>query len=121
MTKKILTWLTMFLIGGVIGFLILTIMNPAFENLGPGEMLSRIIEERDLAISKAVAAGDYGCCINPPCTMCFMEANQWNNHQAGTCACDQFIARGEKPCPQCQSGLIRDTGSSCEFTSNKCE
>jgi len=77
----------------------------AFENLSPEEMHETIVAERDLAIQKAKEAGDYKCCIHPPCTMCYMEANQWNNHAAGTCACDNLIAQGKEPCPQCKRGL----------------
>jgi len=112
--------LLILLIGGLSGYLIFDTYNPDFEELSAEEMYQRISEERDHAISKAIASGNYGCCISPPCTMCYMEANQWNNGQAGTCACDEFIAQGKEPCPQCQRGLIEDTGSSCEFT-EKCE
>ena len=97
------------------------LMFPPFTSLSAEEMHARIISERELAISMAQERGEYGCCISPACTMCYMEANQWNNHKAGTCACDEAIARGEKPCPQCERGLIKDTGISCEITSEKCE
>lgn len=103
------------------GFLAVYSQYTGFKNLSPDEMYKRVIKERDYAISQAIARGDYRCCINPPCTMCYMEANQWNNFTAGTCACDDLIAQGKEPCPQCKSGLINDTGSSCEFTSEKCE
>lgn len=85
----------------------------SFKNLDPQEMYKRIIQERDYAIAQAVARGEYRCCINPPCTMCYMEANEWNNHRPGTCACDDFIEQGKEPCPQCQRGLCDAKGSSC--------
>lgn len=62
-----------------------------------------------LGINRAKAEGDYRCCIEPDCTMCYMEGNKWNNGEAGTCACDDLIAKGEKPCPQCEKAL----GSTC--------
>lgn len=93
----------------------------SFKNLSPDEMYKRIIKERDYAVSQAAARGDYRCCINPPCTMCYLEANEWNNQTPGTCACDDLIAQGQEPCPQCKKGLVKDTGYSCEFTGEKCE
>lgn len=119
--RKIISIISIFLLGGFISYLILGIQNPVFEKLSPSKMYERIIQERDYAINQAVARGDYRCCINPPCTMCYMEANQWNNFTAGTCACDDLIAQGKEPCPQCKKVVIKDTGSSCEFTSEKCD
>jgi len=45
-----------------------------------------------------------------------MEANKWNNFQAGTCACDDLIAQGKEPCPQCKTGLceVGESASSCD-------
>jgi hypothetical protein len=101
---KIKYFILLFL-GGIGGFYIFNSINPGFENLNTEEMHKRIIEERDIAIAKAVKRGDYRCCISPPCTMCYMEANKWNNFTAGTCACDDLEARGEEACPQCERGL----------------
>lgn len=95
------------------GFLAVYSQYTDFKNLSPGEMYKRVIKERDYAISQAIARGDYKCCINPPCTMCYMEANQWNNFTAGTCACDDLIAQGKEPCPQCKKGLCKGEGSTC--------
>lgn len=90
--------------------------NPPFESLSPAGMQKRVVAERDFGIQRAVAKGDYRCCIKPPCTMCYMEANPWNYFQAGTCACDDLIAKGEEPCPQCTEGLCEEKGEagSCE-------
>ena len=88
----------------------------AFSELSSEEMHSRLIEERDVAIEKAVEEGDYECCINPPCTMCYMEGNRWNNFKAGTCACDNLIAEGKEPCPQCKNGLCyKDQEGICKI------
>lgn len=97
------------LIGVGLGFLITSNQLPTFESLSVEEMHQRIVEERDLAIQKSIEDGDYRCCITPPCTMCFMEANQWNNYQLATCACDDLIAQGKEPCPQCVNGLCDKT------------
>lgn len=101
--------------GGFAGYFVFNIQNPNFKDLAPGEMYERIIEQRDYAISQAVMRGDFRCCINPPCTMCYMEGNQWNNFTPGTCACDDLIAQGEEPCPQCERGLCEDSSSNCDF------
>lgn len=103
---------------GGLGYLFFNYQNNDFEKLSSEEMLQKIIEERDVAITKAVKDGIYNCCINPPCTMCYMEANQWNNEKAGTCACDDLIAQGKEPCPQCKSGREGDSCSSCKFNNN---
>lgn len=87
------------------GFFLARWQNPPFTSLTLQEMPQRIIAERNFAIQKAIEAGTYQCCINPPCTMCYLEPNQWNNFTPGTCACDQLIAQEKEPCPQCQKGL----------------
>jgi hypothetical protein len=76
-----------------------------FEQLLPKEMHNRLISQRNYAIQQAKKRGDYKCCIEPPCTMCYMNANKWNNQTPGTCACDDLIAMGKKPCPECERGL----------------
>lgn len=73
--------------------------------LSPEEKLQTVVNLRDEGIKEAKARGDYRCCIEPACTMCYMEANMWNNFTPGTCACDDLIARGEEPCPQCKRDL----------------
>jgi len=89
--------------------------HPDFATLSSEEMQERIIAERDFAILKATEEGNYKCCINPACTMCYMEANKWNNFTAGTCACDDLIAAGEDPCPQCISGLCEGEEKACDI------
>lgn len=103
------------LIGGFVGYLAFSIQNPDFKKLNPVEMYQRIIQERNFAIIQAVARGDFRCCINPPCTMCYMEANQWNNYTPGTCACDDLITQGKEPCPQCERGLCEGKDSTCNL------
>jgi len=64
-----------------------------------------VISELNLAIKDAEEAGLYKCCIEPACTMCYLNGNKWNYGKAGTCYCDDFIAKGEEPCPQCKKGI----------------
>ncbi len=99
--KKLIILILILFLGGIGGFYVFNLINPGFDNLSSEEMREKIIKERDVAIAKAVEAGDYRCCIEPACTMCFMEANQWNNYTPGTCACDDLIAEGKEACPQC--------------------
>lgn len=108
MRRKVIVAAFLLLIGGLGGYLIFKTQVPAdFGTLKPEAKLQRIISQRDQAIQEAVRQGVYRCCIDPPCTMCYMEANQWNNYQAGTCACDDLITQGEEPCPQCKKGLCQ--------------
>ena len=115
MSRKIGILLLLLIICGV-AFFVLKREDSSFKSLDTKGMYQRIIEERNFAIQKAVESGDYRCCIDPPCSMCYMEANQWNNNEAGTCACDDLIAQGDEPCPQCKSGLCdTDENGTCEI------
>lgn len=119
MMEKVFAAVLLILIGGLIGYFVFQtqVTSLEFADLGPKEKYQRVVEERDLAIQEVVGEGVYECCIEPPCTMCYMEANQWNNFQAGTCACDELIAEGEEPCPQCKRGLCQtDEEGTCEAT-----
>lgn len=86
----------------------------SFEKLSPQEKHEKLMEQRDAAIREAKLRGDYRCCIEPPCTMCYMEANKWNNFTAGTCACDDLIALGEEACPQCKDGFCSSSSPEAE-------
>ena len=102
-TLLITSLVFMGMIGGILG---VKIWQPNREQLG---------EARDKAIEKAIEKGDYRCCIEPACTMCFWEANEWNTFTAGTCACDDLLAEGKDVCPQCQkAGCDKDSDGSCK-------
>ncbi len=117
MRGKPLIFVNLFLIiVGLVGLLIFKQFNHTFKNLNSKILHQNIIEQRDYGIQLAVENGDYQCCITPPCTMCYMEGNQWNNQTAGTCACDQLIAQGKEACPQCQNGNCGlETEGTCNF------
>jgi hypothetical protein len=76
-----------------------------FGSLNARDKLQTVLALRDQGIKDARENGDYRCCIEPARTMCYTGANKWNYFTAGTCACDDFIAKGEEACPQCQRGL----------------
>ncbi len=106
--KKIIIAILLLFMGGFASFLFFRYQKtPNFNELSSNEKWQRIIQERDEAIAEVVREGVYKCCIEPPCTMCYMEANQWNHYQAGTCACDDLIVQGKEPCPQCERGLCQ--------------
>jgi len=64
----------------------------------------RVIENLYNAIESAEQKGVYGCCIDPPCTMCYL--GHWK-FEKGTCVCDEAIAEGRfnDVCPECKSGI----------------
>lgn len=64
---------------------------------------TRILNELSLAIEEAKSQGNYNCCINPPCTMCYLGNWIWKD---GICRCDEMVKNGEfdKVCPQCKEG-----------------
>jgi hypothetical protein len=64
---------------------------------------AKTLSELDLAIQDAVAEEKYHCCIDPPCTMCYLGHWIWEN---GSCYCDDMIAQGklDQVCPECQKG-----------------
>jgi len=64
-------------------------------------------ERREKNISemeKLIGEADYKCCINPPCTMCYLGNWIWDD---GTCDCDGEIAKGnwDNVCPECKGGM----------------
>jgi len=117
-TLKILLSISVFLFGFGLGMSLKakqTGQTP-LERLSPKQRYDEIITKRDTAIRLAKESGKYKCCIEPPCTMCFMSANKWNNFTPGTCACDDVIARGKEPCPQCINGMCQSqTENSCKI------
>jgi len=121
MKNKILAGLLLLLMGTGVGFKLMQNKYPVFNNLSREEMLQHITEERSLAIRKAKNEGEYKCCIEPPCTMCFMEANKWNNFTPGTCACDDLIAEGKEPCPQCKRELCSTSAGESKKEKDSCE
>ncbi len=75
----------------------------------------RILKELSVAIYEAIDDGRYKCCIDPPCTMCYMGNWLWDD---GSCYCDDLIMNGEfdKVCPQCIKGIEEGKCSSTNKT-----
>ena len=128
MNKKIGKYSVFIAIGVLVGIgagVVMTLLTSPgnamdYHSMEPGELHSFVVEARDHGIHEAHERGDFRCCIDPPCTMCYMEANPWNYFEAGTCACDDLIAKGEEPCPQCADALKCDSKNEGEELSESC-
>ncbi len=86
---------------------------PPYSMFSVRGMHHQMIGYRDMGIKKSIAEGEYNCCVEPACTMCFMQGNQWNHGEAGTCACAELIAQGKEPCPQCHRALSKSEDQTC--------
>jgi len=107
--KKFLTTFAIFIIGSSFGAMIYLFVFPPFHLLPLDKMPSKIDDYLHLAMEKAEKAGVYNCCVEAPCTMCFLEGNLWNNQKAGRCNCADFVRQGKEPCPQCKKILSRNS------------
>ena len=111
MRKKRFVFLFLF-IGFFIGISVVSV----YPNLQSFEKKrSNIINDMEMLIEQQTKEGNYRCCIEPACTMCFMGDWLWDD---GICRCDDMIANGEddKVCPQCKKGLEE---GSCKSTDKK--
>ncbi len=97
--------ISLLILGMMIGIVITIIMVSNYSKVQSFEQQRKsILEKRDELIAQKVKDGEYKCCIEPACTMCFMGNWLWDD---GICRCDDMIAAGEfdKVCPQCQRGI----------------
>ncbi len=80
------------------------------------ENREKVLSQLYLAIGEAKEMGKYKCCIEPPCTMCYL--GDWI-FKDGSCDCDTMIAKGEldKVCPQCIKGIKE---GKCKSTKGTC-
>lgn len=82
-----------------------------------------IYEDKDLPgnlekkIQEAREKGDYDCCLDPPCTMCYMGSWVFPQEE---CHCDEAIAEGnwDKVCPECKKGMKK---GQCGSSSDTCD
>ncbi len=118
--KRILTITLLITISFILGASVYKYFS-SFESLSLEQMQKQVIEQRDLGIEKAIAAGVYNCCVDPICTMCYMEDNAWNNQTAGTCACADLIGQDKEICPQCKKMLNKNQNPTCEIAEQGCE
>lgn len=100
---KYLKFIVLFLIiAAVITGFLLRKDNSEIESLNKKK--DRVVSEINELLTKATLAGDYKCCIVPPCKMCFLGDWIW---QDGSCDCDTEIAMGnwDNVCPECKIGV----------------
>jgi len=85
-----------------------------YNNNSPEKIIGRLYRSIEFAQEK----GDYNCCIEPACTMCYL--GKWK-FETGTCHCDEAITEGrfDDVCPECKSGIEKGL---CDSTIEKgCE
>lgn len=109
------------IIGGLVTGGMILIANFPFRLMTVNQMRHHIEEKQYQAIEKAKAQGDYKCCYDPGCTMCFMNENEWNNQQVGHCDCADLIAQGKQPCPQCIQALKQEDSGTCNVELQDCD
>ncbi len=100
---KILFFLTIFIL--ILALIVLYSLNlKTFQKEGFEEKRAKIVNEILLAIEDAESKGKYRCCIDPPCTMCYLGNWVWKD---GICRCSDMLTKGEfdKVCPQCKTGI----------------
>jgi hypothetical protein len=68
------------------------------------EKREMLLNQLYINIEEAKLDGKYECCIEPPCTMCYLGNWIWED---GTCDCDKMMKEDkfDKVCPQCIKGL----------------
>ncbi len=84
------------------------------DNDNPEKVIENLYEGIDYAKEK----GEYDCCIEPACTMCYL--GHWK-FEEGTCYCDKAMREGieENVCPECKKGL--EEGRCKSLDKNICE
>lgn len=82
------------------------------DDKSPEKVIGKLYKAIELAKEK----GDYNCCIEPACTMCYF--GKWK-FEKGTCHCDEAIAEGrfDDVCPECKSGIEKGL---CDSTKEDC-
>ena len=85
----------------------------AVDEKDPEEVIANLYNAIDIAKQK----GDYNCCIEPACTMCYL--GHWKFDKR-TCDCDVAMKEGrdEDVCPECLKGLEEGR---CKSLDNSCD
>ncbi len=80
---------------------------------------NNIISLMEKTINQEVEAGNYKCCIEPACRMCFLGNWIWED---GKCACDTMIAQDkmDKVCPECVRGIKEGRCTSTKVSKGIC-
>lgn len=95
----------LFFIFLISGILIGAVSASLYPNLQSYEKRrENIINDIESLIEEKTESGEYKCCIEPSCNMCFLGEWLWDD---GICRCDDLITNGEndKVCPECKAGI----------------
>jgi len=92
-------------------FIFLIIVVNAIFLINNNKSPEKVIENLYDAIELAEQKGEYKCCIEPACTMCYL--GHWK-FDKGTCYCDDAILEGrfDDVCPECVKGIEKGFCSS---------
>lgn len=85
-------------------FFIILLVLAGCSKLSLESKRENILTELNIAVKEAKEQGKYGCCIEPPCTMCYLGDWIWDD---GSCDCDNMMKEGnwDKVCSQCERGI----------------
>jgi len=114
MKRKILFLL--FLFFGVVVGVVLTTGYPYLQTYQ--QKRTNVIRTMEQVIEQQVEKGNYRCCIDPACNMCFLGEWEWDD---GICRCDDMIVDEEfdKVCPECKNQIKE---GKCKYSEkSKCE
>jgi len=97
-------------------FIFLIIVINAIFLINNNKSPEKVIENLYDAIESAEQKGEYKCCIEPACTMCYL--GHWK-FEKGSCHCDEAISEGrlDDVCPECKSGIKKGF---CKSTIKDC-
>jgi hypothetical protein len=100
MKKGIFTGIIVLLLAGVFLGYSISSQSGEFKTKTFEEKRAQILYEINSTINEAQISGTYNCCMNPPCSMCFL--GNWISKD-GTCNCDYFerVGQLDKVCPEC--------------------
>lgn len=94
-----------FLISLIVLVVLIVILNSiTFQNENFEQKRRRILNEIFLSIEEAKNQGNYKCCIEPPCIMCFLGNWVWKD---GSCYCSDMLKENKLNlvCPECLDGI----------------
>jgi hypothetical protein len=80
---------------------------------------SDVISFMEETIKQEAEVGNYRCCIDPPCKMCFLGNWIWED---GKCDCDTMIIQDkmDKVCPECLRGIKEGKCTSTKISRGTC-
>ncbi len=68
-----------------------------------------IASEQKEAIHQLIREGKYRCCLEKPCSYCFLKAP--DNGEEAVCDCLDEVMNGEHPCGECMGEILEGHGN----------